>query len=315
MKKKIIGGLLAICLLCVGVYFAVYYLDLDWKGIFNSLSGGDSSSSENSSMEEENMVTELEYILSDDETYYILVRAVTIADTDTEIVIPATYEGLPVKEIASNAFEGYSDLTNIVIPNSIFYIRDNAFLGCDSLRYNVYDNGLYLGNTNNPYFAFIKGKEETIDSLVIHERTQIIADGALEGNGNVTSVTIGNSVVNIGYYAFSGCSGLTSVDIPNSVKELGCEAFSNCVGLTQVTLGNQIEVLIEGVFSGCSSLTRIEIPDSVTRIEAWVFFNCGNLTNVTFGKGLIELGGKAFANCNSLTGELILPDNVMSRNS
>ncbi len=34
--------------------------------------------------------------------------------------------------------------------------------------------------------------------------------------------------------AFSGCSGLTSVTIPNSVTEIGMDAFSGCSGLTSI---------------------------------------------------------------------------------
>ena len=50
----------------------------------------------------------------------------------------------------------------------------------------------------------------------------------------MTSVTIGNSVTNIGDYAFFGCTGLTSVTIPNSVTSIGEAAFAYCPGLTSV---------------------------------------------------------------------------------
>src|SRR5690242_2749344 len=47
-----------------------------------------------------------------------------------------------------------------------------------------------------------------------------IGDGAFQGS-SLTSVTIPNSVTNIGDNAFSECTGLTSVTIPNSVTSIG----------------------------------------------------------------------------------------------
>ena len=50
----------------------------------------------------------------------------------------------------------------------------------------------------------------------------------------MTSVTIPNSVITIGEYAFCVCTGLTSITIPNSVTTIGEYAFSECSGLTSV---------------------------------------------------------------------------------
>ena len=42
-----------------------------------------------------------------------------------------------------------------------------------------------------------------------------------EGCSSLTSITIPNSVTNIGFLAFGGCTSLTSVTIPNSVTSIG----------------------------------------------------------------------------------------------
>ena len=78
------------------------------------------------------------------------------------------------------------------------------------------------------------------------------------------------------------CSSLTSVTIPDSVTEIGNYAFSGCGNLTSVTIGSNVTSIGSWAFNGCSSLTSVVIPDGVTTIEYYVFYNCSNLTNVTF---------------------------------
>jgi hypothetical protein len=69
----------------------------------------------------------LEYILSEDGTYYICDGGSVKGD----IIIPSIYNGLPVAEIANHAFygdrRGYKNLTSIIIPSSIKKINESAF--------------------------------------------------------------------------------------------------------------------------------------------------------------------------------------------
>ncbi len=82
--------------------------------------------------------------------------------------------------------------------------------------------------------------------------------------------------------AFSGCSGLTSVTISDSVTEIGKGAFVGCIGLTSVTIPDSVTSIGERAFSGCSGLTSVTISDSVTEIDKGAFVGCDNLKNVHF---------------------------------
>ena len=62
---------------------------------------------------------------------------------------------------------------------------------------------------------------------------------------DLTSITIGNSVITIGNEAFYECTSLTSVTIPDSVTSVGEVAFYDCLSLTSVTIGNSV-TSIEG---------------------------------------------------------------------
>ena len=67
-----------------------------------------------------------------------------------------------------------------------------------------------------------------------------IGDGAFEYNGNLTSVTIPNSVTNIGNDAFDYCYNLTSIMLGNNVTSIGNDAFEECYDLTNATIGNNV---------------------------------------------------------------------------
>ena len=64
-----------------------------------------------------------------------------------------------------------ASLNKIAIPETTTSIGDNAFSGCDSLQYNEYDNGLYLGNDKNPYLVLINAKDKAITEMTMPDDT------------------------------------------------------------------------------------------------------------------------------------------------
>ena len=73
---------------------------------------------------------DLEYKLVDN-TYYEVTGIGSI--TDTDIVIPETYNELPVKTIAASAFKDGANLTSVEIGNSVTTIGASAFQSCANL--------------------------------------------------------------------------------------------------------------------------------------------------------------------------------------
>ena len=177
---------------------------------------------------------------------------------------------------ANHLYLNGTEVTNLVIPNSVTSIGDDAFSGCSGLT-----------------------------SVTIPNSVTSIGGWAFYKCSGLTSVTIGNSVTSIGESTFRGCSGLTSVTIPNSVTSIGGWAFYYCSGLTSV-LFNAENCTTMGtdsfpVFQGCSNLTSLTIGENVKTIPNNAFKECSRLTSVAIGKSVTTIGDLAFENCSRLT--------------
>ena len=148
-------------------------------------------------------------------------------DTVTEVSVP---DG--VTTITMNAFEKKNALRRICFPDSVTtiegdpYVRKETFLfaGCrDSLetirisnnmetipdpvladiphlRFNEYENGLYVGNESNPYVYFVGVKNKDVVHLNVAEGTRIVCGGILRGCNAIRSVRLPESIVRIENY-------------------------------------------------------------------------------------------------------------------
>ena len=207
------------------------------------------------------------------------------------IIIP---EGITV--IGRSSFGDCTKLTSITLPVSVVEIQRSAFSGCTGLISVVFNakKCTTCGSSSAPAFP------STIITLTIGDEAEIIPSYAFQHCEGLTSVSIPNSVTEIGTGAFAECTGLTSVSIPNSVTSIGRNAFSGCTGLTSVTIGNSVTLIDDDAFRGCTGLTSVSIPNSVTEIGTGAFFDCTGLTSVTIGNSVTLIGNVAFQGCTGL---------------
>ena len=143
----------------------------------------------------------LEYTLSADGSYYTVIGAGT--SVGGEVVIPATHSGLPVKEIGRLAFSE-SNITSVVIPDSVTVIGQGAFAQCRELK------AVTLG-----------AKVESIGMM------------SFMGTLSLECIAIPASVKEIGNLAFSS-SGVKLFYIPAGVARVGSTAFGYCESLETI---------------------------------------------------------------------------------
>jgi len=113
------------------------------------------------------------------------------------------------------------------------------------------------------------------------------------------TVTILNSVTEIGSMVFASCTGLTGINIPTGLKIIGTSAFSGCTGLANITIPAGVTSIGASAFFNCSSLTSITIPASVMSIGDNAFRLTG-LTSVTIPASVTTIGDMAFSYCTNL---------------
>ena len=156
--------------------------------------------------------------------------------------------------------------------NGSFYwkpIRD--FISLDGLYYNTnisdltvsitYDQS--LGEEYNSYSGNVVIPEE-ITFGPVKFRVTSIGENAFRDCDNLTSVTIPNTVKDLGSRTFYN-SSLCSVTIPGSVETIGDEAFFFSA-LESVTISEGVKTIGSEAFADCPSLTSIHIPSTVTSI-------------------------------------------------
>ena len=210
-----------------------------------------------------------------------------------------------VVSIREQAFRGCSNLTNIILPDSMTNLGDATFYECINLKsITLPDNITSIGE-------HVFHDCNNLESITIPNSVTNIGNGAFDYCSSLKNITIPDRVTSIGWQAFMFCKSLESVTILGSVTSIGEYAFSNCSSLTSINIPDSITCIDKGTFSFCSSLTNIIIPDSVTNIGESAFGNCNNLTNINIPDNVTNIGESAFYSCSSFT-NITIPDSVTS---
>jgi tetratricopeptide (TPR) repeat protein len=154
---------------------------------------------------------------------------------------------------------GNTQLTKVILPDSLQIIGDRTFLNFDQLT----EVNLPQRVTEIGVSAFANCSRLT--SITIRGNVTKIGGGAFAGCMSLTEVTIPASVTTVGTAAFSGCLDLERVTIKEGVTRIEGDAFSNCPKLTSLTVPEGVTVF--GSLSGCDSLKTLVLPKSLT--SAW----------------------------------------------
>lgn len=153
----------------------------------------------------------------------------------------------------------------------------------------------YRGKVVIPETVSYGGKNYTVTA---------IADNAFYSYSNdyrnaLTEITLPNTLISIGQYAFGYCEALKEVLMPNSVTSISYLSFAGCSNLSKVELSNALTSISYGAFMECYALKQIDIPLSVKSIGTYAFSGCG-FADLIIPNSITEINMGAFGGCKSL---------------
>lgn len=221
--------------------------------------------------------------------------------------------GSNVNSLGDNVFSGCSNLLSVSMPNSIENVGYSIFDGCTNLVFNEYGNGLYVGNSEDPYVFLYKTKSNSIDRLELPEGCVMIGDSAVARCQNLTSLVLNEGLKYIDRFAFENCSKLTKINLPSSIISLD-EGFSYyCGSLEEINLDlpNRYFKIYNGSLydfdmttlirhPNKSIYTSLTIPETVKTIGRYAFEGCSLIEKLVLPNGLEDLKEDTFTFCSSL---------------
>lgn len=194
-------------------------------------------------------------------------------------------------------------------------LNASAYSAGETFEVSMGLDGLTDGSYNSSKPAYYKFKVNEDGNTCTLVSAQFQNSGVLpqqyRKNINIVipATAEGLTVTAIGSSVFSSCSNVKSITIPETVKEIGNNSFKGCCDLVTLDLGG-VEKIGNGCFSHPSSTyqTALKSVDlsNVKYIGNNSFLNFPNLTSVELSPELESLGTGCFQGCPKV--ELEFPE-------
>ncbi len=198
--------------------------------------------------------------------------------------------------LGSFVFSDCTSLTTIALNANIQAIGDRTFMGCTALSEVTLPGVTALGEYT---FWNTPNLETVVFSTELKSTgNYTFAANSTGERANLTSVTLGTAMVEIGDCAFVNCGALEEINLGGATKA-GEAAFMNCGALSTVVGLNGLKEIGDYAFADCGSLTSLVIT-SAEEIGEYAFAGTGE-TTVAIPANLAKVGYGAFAASPNLT--------------
>ena len=111
------------------------------------------------------------------------------------------------------------------------------------------------------------------------------------------SITLPETVKEIGASAFTNCSRLQKINIPEGVTSIGASAFAGCKKLKQLVLPSGLQKIPEQLCNLCEALDSVKLPAGLTVIPQKAFTGCSSLRSIKIPNSVTNIGNSAFSGC------------------
>ncbi len=238
----------------------------------------------------------------------------------------ADYAFVPASAFVSGA-EAYSNLYDIILPNSVKYIGQSAFTYATKLyKFECTDSSSLLSIGASAFEQCY-----SLSNISLKEGLEVIESGAFAGCSNLRNNSDNpekitpRSVKRIGAFAFydtaiwkaaAGTGGLVvagnwivgfdsegrwqfdgSLESyeQGNIEIVGVSDYAlyQCQNLQSINIEN-VSKIGRSAFSGCTSLISVQLNNNLSEIPAFAFYNCTSLLMSSFPRDLRTIGRYAF---------------------
>lgn len=209
--------------------------------------------------------------------------------TKTSIRFLGWYDGIDTLVMPNASFEFMMPSTNFIL---IAKWEEGDEIIKNNVKYEEQDDGTYAVTGVSAKDA----EKLTIESRINRKPVSSIEQAAFANCKNLKTISLPESIQEIGNGAFSGCKKLTNISIPNDEIQIDDNTFNGCpietasipTRLISYIPKQKLKTLIitggtsigSNTFSDCDRLTSVTMGASVTLIDEDAFLKCGNLTDI-----------------------------------
>ena len=149
--------------------------------------------------------------------------------------------------------------------------------------------------TANGVFA-----EAPVVSVTIPDSVTEIGENLFSASETIQEVKLSENVTQLKPFTFAGCSALQKVSFSNKITSFPEGLFFGCSSLKEIPFRNGMESLENDVFRDCESLSSVQIPDTVKIIKRGALAGCTNLSTIVFPSNLEKIEDRSLAGLKSL---------------
>lgn len=234
-----------------------------------------------------------------------------------------------IRKIGNNAFQDCQSLPQVILPDGLVQLGENAFCNCQNLNKIVFPASLQsiprlsleYDGSELQNLTEIEFKTDIKDG--IKKGVKYITENAFNGSSKLDGVTIPDTIISVGEYAFSA-TGLTKISLPNKEIEWGDGVFADtnfknfewkkeygdiipnkmfhyCRRLEDINIAEGVVGIGESAFEFCNKLDGVIIPESMKYFNDRAFKDCSEMKTILIPKLVNFLGINVFQNCRNLT--------------
>ena len=137
---------------------------------------------------------------------------------------------------------------HIVIDEDIYWIKDDAFCGCEAETIELPNTLKYIGAEAFAYCPNLK-------FIKIPDGVKHLLVRTFEYCTSLKEIILPDSIKEIKPMCFRGCKSLTSIRIPSNVVDVTRDTFDGCESLQEISLNKVVDMY--PAFDGCVNIKEV----------------------------------------------------------